>query len=91
MQQVESVKEFLLRRLREAGASRFEAMAVESGVAASFMRKFVYGNRHDPHISTIQPLLDYFRQIDEGVRELPKPFSVRAADVSQSSAEREEA
>lgn len=82
-QQIESITEYLKRRLREAGAARFEAIADEATlltgqglesedrVHASFIRKFVYGARENPRIQTIQPLLDYFSAIDRGERQLP--------------------
>lgn len=71
MEQVESITDYLKRRLRDAGAARFEAIAEEAGVADSFIRKFVYGGRENPRIQTIQPLLDYFASVDRGERELP--------------------
>ena len=70
---IESVKDYLLRKLKEAGASRFEAIAAEAGVASSFIRKFVYGSRENPRIETIQPLLNYFAEIERGERLLPDP------------------
>lgn len=73
MDQVEPITDYLKRRLRDAGASSFEAIAEESGVASSFIRKFVYGSRENPRVQTIQPLLDYFAAVDRGERELPEP------------------
>ncbi len=66
MEQVEPITDYLKRRLREAGASQFDAIAEASGVTASFIRKFVYGSRENPRVQTIQPLLDYFAAIDRG-------------------------
>lgn len=83
MEQIEPITEFLKRRLREAGASRFDAIAdgatqfaglpldAEDRVHASFIRKFVYGSRENPRVLTIQPLLDYFAAIDRGELQLP--------------------
>lgn len=73
MEQVEPITDYLKRRLREAGAANFDAIAEDSGVTASFIRKFVYGSRENPRVQTIQPLLDYFAQVDRGERELPAP------------------
>ena len=85
MEQIESITDYLKRRLRETGAARFDAIADEatllSGLAldsdervhASFIRKFVYGSRENPRVQTIQPLLDYFAAVDRGERELPEP------------------
>lgn len=72
MEQIETITEYLKRRLRDAGAARFEAIADEAGVTVSFIRKFVYGSRENPRVGTIQPLLDYFAEVDQGKRELPE-------------------
>lgn len=63
---IEPIADHLKRRLREAGASRFEAIAEHTGVALSFIRKFVYGSRENPRIQTVQPLLDFFVSVDAG-------------------------
>lgn len=85
MEPIEPITEFLKRRLREAGASRFDAIADEATllagmsldspqrVHASFIRKLVYGSRENPRVQTIQPLLDFFAAIDRGERDLPEP------------------
>jgi transcriptional regulator with XRE-family HTH domain len=67
---IEPIADHLKRRLREAGASRFEAIAEHTGVALSFIRKFVYGSRENPRIQTIQPLLDFFAAVDAGAVDL---------------------
>jgi transcriptional regulator with XRE-family HTH domain len=72
MQQIEPITTFLKRRLREAGASRFEAIASVTGVTSSFIRKFAYGSRENPRVQTIQPLLDFFAAVDRGERQLPE-------------------
>lgn len=81
MEQIESITDYLKRRLREAGASSFDAIASrattlaglseEDSVRTSFIRKFVYGSRENPRIQTIQPLLDYFAAVDRGDEPLP--------------------
>lgn len=70
MQQIEPITEYLRRRLREAGPAKFEPISERTGVAASFIRKFVYGSRDNPRVQTIQPLLDFFTQVDRGEVEL---------------------
>lgn len=83
MEQVEPITEYLKRRLRDAGAAHFDAIADEATLLAgipldaedrvypSFIRKFVYGSRENPRVQTIQPLLDYFAAVDRGDAELP--------------------
>lgn len=66
MEQIEPITEYLKRRLRDAGAARFDEIAAKTGVTSSFIRKFVYGSRENPRVQTIQPLLDYFRAVDAG-------------------------
>jgi len=66
----ESVKDYLYRRLKEVGANRYDAIAQETGVALSFIRKFVYGSRENPRIETIQPLLNFFSEVDAGKRKV---------------------
>jgi hypothetical protein len=68
---VEPITDYLKRRLKDAGAANFDAIAVASGVTGSFIRKFVYGSRENPRVQTIQPLLDYFASVDRGEAELP--------------------
>lgn len=63
----------LKRRLREAGHARWERIAQESGVAKTLPRKIVYGDRENPGVLTVQPLLDLFAAIDRGERTLPDP------------------
>lgn len=68
---VEPITDFLKRRLREAGAAHWDAIAEEAGVTPSFIRKFVYGSRENPRVQTVQPLLNYFQAVDRGERNLP--------------------
>jgi hypothetical protein len=82
MENVESITDFLKRRLREAGAAQFDAIAEratalaklppDEAVRSSFIRKFVYGSRENPRIQTIQPLLDFFAAVDRGEIDMPK-------------------
>lgn len=60
----EPICDYLKRRLKDAGAARFDEIAAEAGVTPSFIRKFVYGSRENPRVQTIQPLLDHFAKLD---------------------------
>jgi hypothetical protein len=71
--QVESIMDYLTRKLQEAGAGRWDAIAVESGVAKTLPRKIAYGDRRNPGVLTVQPLLDYFMAIERGEKSLPEP------------------
>lgn len=89
MMEIESITSYLKRRLREAGASNFDAIAQKATelaslpdddkVNSSFIRKFVYGSRENPRVQTIQPLLDYFAAVDRGEVMLPgRPIEAAA-------------
>lgn len=69
---MEPIISFLKRRLREAGAARWELIAAEAGVAKTLPRKIACNDRDNPGVQTIQPLLDYFRLVDLGERALPE-------------------
>ena len=66
MQKIEPITIYLKRKLKDAGAARFDAIAQAAGVNASFIRKFFYGSRENPRVQTIQPLIDYFMLIEGG-------------------------
>lgn len=74
----EPITDYLKRRLREAGASRFDAIAERTGVTGSFIRKFVYGSRENPRVQTVQPLIDFFASVDRGEEDLPAPTKAEA-------------
>lgn len=68
---MESIIDYLKRMLRDAGSAMWEPIALEAGVAVSLPRKIVYGDRENPGVATIQPLLTYFREVEAGQRALP--------------------
>jgi hypothetical protein len=69
---MESIIEYLKRKLRDAGAARWEAIAAECGIAKTLPRKIAYDDRDNPGVQTVQPLVDYFQSIDRGQRSLPE-------------------
>jgi hypothetical protein len=73
---MESIIDYLKRKLREAGAGRWEAIAVECGVAKTLPRKIAYDDRDNPGVQTIQPLLDFFGAIERGEKTLPEKETV---------------
>jgi hypothetical protein len=75
---MESILDYLKRRLNEAGSPRWEALAVECGISKALPRKIAYGDRLNPGIQKIQPLLDFFQALDRGECELPEPLPAEA-------------
>ena len=61
----------LISRLRALPVAALEEVAREAGIAKTFPRKLAYGQRPNPTINNIQPLLDYFDEVDRGERQLP--------------------
>jgi len=68
---MEPIIDYLKRMLRNAGPALWEQIALEAGVTVSLPRKIVYGDRDNPGVATIQPLLTYFREVEAGTRSLP--------------------
>lgn len=68
---METIIDYLKRKLRDAGSARWELIAAESGVAKTLPRKIAFNDRDNPGVQTIQPLIDYFREIERGERALP--------------------
>lgn len=68
---MEPIIDYLKRKLREAGPGTWEAIAVEAGVAKSLPRKIVYGDRENPGVATIQPLVTFFNDVERGERSIP--------------------
>lgn len=69
---MEPIIEYLKRNLREAGSQRWELIAAECGIAKSLPRKIAFNDRDNPGIQTVQPLIDYFQEVDRGIRKLPE-------------------
>ena len=69
---MESILDHLKRRLRDAGHGRWEQIAEAAGVAKTLPRKVAYGDRENPGVQTIQPLLDFFAAVERGDRQLPQ-------------------
>lgn len=67
---MEPILAYLQRKLREAGSSRWEAIAQAAKVTKSLPRKIAY-ERENPGVVTIQPLYDYFLAVDAGKKKLP--------------------
>lgn len=67
----ETLIDHLRRRLRAVGASRWQGIAQAAGVSPRLLPKIAYGDRDNPRVRTIQPLLDYFAAVDRGDLTVP--------------------
>jgi hypothetical protein len=61
----------LLSRLRQFSQAQLEVIAAEAGVAKTLPRKLACGERDNPTVQTIEPLIEYFNSVDRGERVLP--------------------
>ena len=80
----EPILAYLKRNLRSAGMVRWAAIAAEvstdhSPISEHLLRKIAYGDRDNPTLDKVQPLLDFFRDVESGARLLPEPESRQAA------------
>lgn len=73
----------LVARLRTIPSTRWEAVAEAAGVAKTLPRKIATGDRSNPGVLTIQPLIDYFGRVDRGEAVLPE--GCVAADQQQGA------
>jgi hypothetical protein len=68
----ESILERLKRNLRDAGSARWELIAVQCGAERNLPRKVFYGDRKNPGVQTLQPLIDFFEAVERGEAALPE-------------------
>lgn len=78
---MEPILDYLKRRLLEAGSQQWEAIAAECGVAKTLPRKIAYGDRENPGVQTVQPLVNYFQALDRaparsGIKAPKRPKAV---------------
>lgn len=87
---MEPIIEYVKRNLREAGAARWPAIAAQltsEGAKTSehLMRKIAYGDRDNPTVDKVQPLLDFFHAVERGERELPPPVAPASAKAPEAA------
>lgn len=83
---MEPIIDYLKRQLRAAGPEAWPAIAEAAGIAKTLPRKIAYGDRDNPGIATIQPLLNYFQSVERGEREPARPAQpVPAAEATDAS------
>lgn len=96
---METIIEYLKRSLKDATPRRWPGIvaAINEGlpepehIGEPLLRKIAYGDRDNPGVKTVQPVLDYFQSIARGDRELPwdgidrRTAGERAADDKAAS------
>ena len=92
---MEPILDYLKRNLRDAGPKRWPAIAAqvstdEAPISEHLLRKLAYGDRDNPRLDKVQPLLDFFHAVDRGERELP-PTADGAPPLSQPESDTAEA
>lgn len=83
---MEPIVDYLKRKLIEAGSPRWESIAAECGIAKTLPRKIAYGDRENPGVQTVQPLLDYFQAADRGEKLLPDACGGRRTQRDEAKA-----
>lgn len=62
----------LVDRIRAIPPAQWEDLARMAGCAKTLPRKLACGDRSNPRVRTIQPLVDYFDRVDRGESPLPR-------------------
>lgn len=84
---MEPIIVYLRRRLKEAGASRWAAIAELASADIAdpadklkfhSLRKIAYGDRENPGLRDVQRLIDFFTAVDRGDVELPESSNEKA-------------
>jgi hypothetical protein len=74
-----TILEPLVERLRAIPSSLWEDIARDAGCAKSLPRKLAARDRTNPRVLTLEPLINYFSDIDAGRRALPCAASIVAS------------
>lgn len=76
---VETIMDYLLRRLRPLTARQRAAIEQQLGLSKGLTTKILCGERDNPRIGTVQPLIDFFRAVDSGTTSLPAAQAMEAS------------
>jgi transcriptional regulator with XRE-family HTH domain len=68
---MDSILGYVRGRLRAISRRVWPQIAEECGLPLGTLAKIATGERHNPTLSTIEPLYRYFRELDRGDRQLP--------------------
>lgn len=85
---MESIAAYLRRKLKEAGAERWQPLADEIGCNFHTLRKFVYTEKDGDRerglrLSIADDLMQIFQAIERGERDLPSPTPEPASEAQR--------
>lgn len=83
-----SILSHIVARLRSVPSAHWESIAAAAGVAKTLPRKLATGDRENPKVQTIQPLIDYFSRVDRGEVSYPPidPAGTKGAPAVKAKA-----
>jgi hypothetical protein len=82
---METILDYLKRKLRDAGPKRWDAIAAATGASVHTMRKVAYNDIENPGVVTMQPLLTFFHDVDAGRQSLPPPAEPEAKPAPEAA------
>ena len=65
---METISDYLVRRLREIGPAAWPSAQEATGVSVHLMRKVAYGDRPNPGIKKIESLYLWLRENDSATK-----------------------
>ena len=91
---METIIDYLKRNLKDAGPKCWPAIASDVSAALPddekisehFLRKIAYGDRDNPGVKSVQPLIDYFHAVERGDRQLPAVPTQNAEQMGSKAA-----
>jgi hypothetical protein len=75
----------IVARLRSMPVPQQEQVAASTGVPQKYLRKLVYGERPNPTLKNIEPLIEYFASLDAPRRKATKPQPANSAQEHLTS------
>ena len=61
--ETQTLLEQVKTQLRAAGPQSWKEIAQVTGVKESALRKMAYGDRKNPRLSNLEPVLEYFKRV----------------------------
>ena len=81
-----TILEPIVARLRSVPSAQWESIAAAAGVAKTLPRKLATGDRANPTVKKLQPLIDYFARVDRGEEVFPPPVQAAPSEPAEQGA-----